>query len=103
MYGAADNLKQLEPCDRIELARFAVLVDGFAEDVLHNEVRKPVFSGPAIQQASDIGVIQAREDLTLAVETAHNVVRVHAALNELDCDLFPERIVVAGSQVHGSH
>ena len=56
--------------------RVAVLVDGRAFDQLHHEVRNAFVGGAAVQQAGDVGMIEAGKNLALVTEAFENRGRV---------------------------
>src|SRR5262249_30265425 len=66
-------------------------------------VRRPVLSAAAVDHASDIGMLQARQDLPLALEAAQDPLGVHAALDYLDGYFFAEDIIIAARQVDHAH
>ena len=86
-----------------ELLGVAVLVDGLALDELHHVVRQAVVGRAAIEQARDVGMIEAGQDLPLVPESPQDEIGIHAPLDDLDGDLLPEMIVSANSPVHRPH
>ena len=76
---------------------------GSAFDVLHDEIRQAVVGRVAVQQVRDVRVIEARKDLPLVAEAAQHGLRIHAALDELDRDLFLVLPVGAPGEIDGAH
>ncbi len=72
-------------------------------DVLHDEIRQAVLGRVAVQQARDVRVIEAREDLPLVAEAAQHGLRIHAALDELDRDLLLVLPVGAPGEIDRAH
>ena len=64
----ADLAEQVEAGGDVELARLAITGDRLAVDVFQREVGLPVLVDAGIQQACDVGMGEAGEDLALAVE-----------------------------------
>ena len=66
---------------------------------LHREVRQTLECRSAVEQAGDIGVFQAGENLTLVPEAADDGLRVHAALQDLDRHPLLVGVVAADGEV----
>src|SRR5262249_44604599 len=62
-----------------------------------------VVARPSVEQAADVGMAQAREDLPLRVEAPQHRIGVDAALDDLDRDLLLELTVGAARQVDVTH
>ena len=103
LHRRADLPEQLQPRGGIEPARLAVLHDGLALDVLHGEVRQTVGRRPAVEEAGDVRVLEAGEDLTLVAEAADDGIGVHAAFEDLDGDALLVRVVAADGQIDRPH
>src|SRR6266446_8311370 len=101
--GSADVLEESEALGGAELVRVAVGVDRLPLNVLHDEVGERIFGGAAIQQAGDIGMVQAGQDLALTATILDDVFSVLAALDELDGHFFLKGPIGTGGQVHGTH
>jgi hypothetical protein len=82
---------------------WAVVDNQLALDVLHREERQPVIGGPAVKQAGNVGVFEARENLPFVPEPPHDRIGVHAALEHLHRDALLKHVVVAHAQVDGTH
>ena len=78
-------------------------VDGLTVDVLHHQIRPPVFAGAGVEEAGDGGVIEAFEDLALAFEAAQQDLRVEAAPQDLDRHPSAVRVVAVRRQVDLAH
>jgi len=70
-------------------------VERLAVDVLHDEVRLARGCGATVEQARDVGVIQAGENLALLVKALEDLPRVHARPDQLDRDALVVGVVVA--------
>jgi hypothetical protein len=101
--GVADGTEQLEPLAHAEPAPVTVRVDRLALDVLHHEVGPAVRRCTAVQQPRDVGVVARGEDLPLVAEAAQHLVRVHAALDDLERHSLLEMLVRALGQVDHAH
>ncbi len=62
--------KNFEAVAHGQRSRFAVLQQRLAFDELHDEVGQPGSGGAAVDQARDIGMFQAGQNLTLVTEAA---------------------------------
>ncbi len=92
-HGPADNPEQLQPLGGGKLARVAILVDGLPFDIVHDQVRRAILGGSAVEQLDDIGVIERRQRLALVVEPAQDS-RIHQLrVHCLDRNL-PSKLVV---------
>ncbi len=87
----------------LKLMRVAIVVKRLALDVLHDEVGQAVFRRSTIQKPGDVGMIQGGQDLAFGAEATEDEVRVHAALDELDCRALVEFVVDANCFVDGAH
>jgi hypothetical protein len=72
-------------------------------DQLHGEKRPAVVRRAAVQEAGDVGMLEAGEDLPFLQEPAEHVVRVDAALQNLDGDGAFELPVGAVREVDAAH
>ena len=95
--------KELQPPGDVERVLVAILVDRQPLDVLHDEVRQAVLGRAAVEQPRDVRVIEASEDLALVAEAAQHRLRIHAALDELDRDLFLVLAVGAPREIDRAH
>ena len=60
--------------------------DRFALDVLHDQKRPAVGGDAAVEQRRDVGVLEIREDLSLATESGERELGIQSALDQLDRD-----------------
>ena len=58
---------------------------------------------PAVEEARDVRVLEAGEDLALLAEAPEDGLRVHAPAHDLHGDALLERPVGALAKVHGAH
>ena len=99
----ADQPEELQPRRGVHPSGVAILDDRLSLDVLHREVRQSVRRRAAVEEAGDVRVLEAGEDLAFVPEPSHDGVAVHAALEHLDRDALLERIVIADAEMHGAH
>src|SRR6185369_9125485 len=95
LHGRADLAEEFDARARAEAAGGAKGVDGGTLYILHHQVRTAVGGAAAIEQASYIRMIEARQDLALVTEPPQQVGGIHAARHQFDSDLFFELLVVA--------
>src|SRR5262245_58479130 len=89
----AHPAKQSDTFSYRQLSNVRILPDGLAFDVLHDEVRQPIFGGSAVQEPGNIGMIKVSENLALVPEPPNYEIIVHPATNKLDRHPFLELIV----------
>lgn len=82
-HGVGDRDQQLEAGAQRGAARPAPLSQGLALDSLESEVRSPIGGDAAVEEARDIGVLEAGENLPFAQEAPEDLFGVHAAFEEL--------------------
>src|SRR5204863_10108654 len=80
-----------------------VMGDRVSIHILHDDIGQAIRSGPAIEQARNIGMLKARESLTFAAETGENEPGVHAGTNQFDSNIRFVLIVVTFRQEDRSH
>src|ERR1700674_2717871 len=98
------NLKEeFQPVGSREFVSVAIFINGMAFDQLHHKVGHALFRRAAIEQPSDIGMIEAGEDLPLILETIDNEIRVLTRADQLDCDLLLVLVVCAEGSVDLTH
>ena len=66
-----------------ELVAVAVLFDRCALHIIHHEVGLARWRGTAIQQGSDVQMVQGGQDLPFVPEAAQDLVRIEAAARQL--------------------
>ena len=103
LHRAAHLLKERQPLLGPEPMLVAVGDERPAGDVLHHQVRPPVFAHPSIVEPRDSRVLQRGEDLPLDPEAVQHLVGVHPALDQLDRDPLLEDLVRPLGQVDRSH
>ena len=81
----------------------AIDIDRLAIDELHYEVGQPVIRQPAIQQSSDIWVIERSQRLPLMTEPPQDVLVIHPAPDDLYGNIPLESIIIALGLVDGAH
>ena len=82
-HGVGDRDQQLEAGAQRRAARPAPLSEGLALDALESKVRSPVGGDAAVEEARDVGVLEAGENLPFAQEAPEDLLGVHAAFEEL--------------------
>src|SRR5205085_5790677 len=83
-HGRADGLKELQSVRNGQLTSIAVQVNRLAFNVLHDEVGQAVAGRAAIQQASDVGVIEHGQDLALTAKSQNDIVGIQSAADDFD-------------------
>src|SRR5918997_886519 len=81
----------------------AITVERLPLDVLHHEVGQTVLSSAAVEQATDVRVIERRKDLSFFTKPAEDEVSVHPALDQLDRRCFIKLVIGARRFVHRAH
>ncbi len=81
----------------------AILIDRQAFDQLHHKVGHAFFRRAAIEQPSDVWMIEAGQDLPLVLETIDDEIRVPARSEQLDGDLLLVLVVRADGSVDLTH
>src|SRR5689334_13214892 len=99
--GVAHAGEELEACVERQMPRRAVVVDRLAIDELHGEVRQPVRRQAAVDEASDVGVLEQGENATLLDEATDDA-RI-AVLNELEGDALLELPIGTLGEEDASH
>ena len=68
-HGGEHFVKQREACIDVQALQVAVAVDALAFDQFNHQIRLPTECHACIQQMRNVRVRQARQDVTLALET----------------------------------
>src|SRR5579884_2146388 len=102
LHGRAYRQEQLQTFSDRKLAGIAIAVDGLAFDQFHDEVGKPAFGGAAIEQARDVGMIEAGQYLPFVLEAVDELGALPGAY-QLDRNLFAELIVGAERAIDLAH
>src|SRR5579864_3787172 len=97
LHRRAYRAEKAEPFGDRQLVIVAILIQRLALDVLHNEVRLAIFRAAAFQQAGDVGMLEAGENLPFGFEASQRKPGVEAAAHTVDRDLF----LVLVSDAHG--
>jgi hypothetical protein len=103
LHGRAEQQEELQPRRRLQVARVGVIDERSALDELHHQIRQAVRRAAAVEQARDVRVIQAGEDLPFGAEPPHDRLGVHSALEDLQGDALVEDVVVAHGQEDRAH
>ena len=101
--GGTDLGEELEALGDGEALLVAVEIDGPALDVLHHEVGQPLFRRASVQDARDVGVIEAGEDAPFVVESPEDFLAIHSPGNDFEGDRMAVFRIVPFGEVDGSH
>ena len=74
--------KEPNPLAEREVVMVAIFDDRRAADPLHHEVRLAGLRGPGIEHFGDGGVLHDSKGLSLCFEAGHDLLRVHAELDD---------------------
>ena len=99
---AGDLRDERDPGAYVELVLAAVDVDRLAFDVLEREIRPAVLGDARVIQASDVRMLERREDLAL-LSRALGELRQRPPVRQLQRDLSPQDAVGALRQPYGAH
>ena len=100
--GLADAAEETQAIVDGQPVRVGVRRDRRAVDVLHHQVRRALRCVAGIDQAGDVGMREAGEDVALGRE-AEGAVRARRASHQLQRDALLVLAVVALGQVDGAH
>ena len=103
LHGPADLLKQTEAVVDREVVPAAVIRQGHAVDIFHDEIGSAVFGDPAIEQPGNVLVAQAAQDLPFGQEAAQYGIGIHASFDELEDYFLFVRAVGPFGQVDRAH
>ncbi len=81
----------------------AVVVQGLALDVLHDQIGQAVLGRAAVEQPGDVRVLQVGEDLPLAAQATRSGGIQGALTHQLDGNLFVELLVGALGEKDRAH
>jgi hypothetical protein len=103
LHRGGDKREEIEPLRHRRAMFLAPSGDREPLDVLHREERASVVRRAAIQEPRDVGMLEPGEDLPLAEEAGHGLIRVEAAFQELDRDGLLELTVDARGEIDTPH
>ena len=86
-----------------ETVRGAVAINRIAFHQLHRKPRGAVGGESAVYQPRNLRMVERGEDLPLALEALQDLLGVHPAADELECDLLREGAVHPFGEVDGAH
>ena len=101
--GAEDGEKKAEAVFGREIEGFGVLGYPGTVDVLHDEVGDVFGGGAAVEEAGDVGMFKAGENLAFATEAFEDELGIETGFDKLDGDLGFVLFVGAGGEVDGTH
>ena len=101
--GPANGLEQPEPSGDREPVGVTELIDGHPLDVLHHEVRSSVLRCPAVVELRDVGMMEARQNLSLEPEAPEDFVGVEPAADELQSYGLSEIVRLLHGEIHVAH
>jgi len=103
LHGVADGQEQPEPVIDAEPAPITVRRDRLALDLLHHQIELTVIGRAAIEQAGDVRMIEAGQDLAFGAEPAGQIVGDTVAAQQFDGDLLRVLAVAALAEVDVAH
>src|SRR5690606_7249102 len=84
--GIANLREKLKALPKVQVTAVAIAIDGFAFDVLHDEVRLAVFHLTGIQEACNVRMVQVCENLTLGPEEGIKAYLGSGGVEDLDAN-----------------
>ncbi len=96
----ADLLEQLQTLLRGQAVAVAVLGDRHALHVLHGEVGPAALGRPGVEHLGHARMVHHRQRLPLGLEAGHDLLGVHAVLDDLERDLASHRLGLLGEVDH---
>jgi len=96
LHRVADLHEEPEAFDCAQALAVAVLGDGHAGDVLHDEERAPFGRGAGVEDAGHAGVVHHGEGLAFGLEAGDDLLRVHAQLDDLERHAPTHRLGLLG-------
>jgi hypothetical protein len=103
LHGRTNLNEEFQPLGNRKLVGVAIFVDRQAFDQVHHKVGHTILRRAAIEQPSDVWMIEAGQDLPLILETIDDKVRVLTRADQLDCDLLLVLVVCAEGSVDLAH
>ena len=101
--GRADDPEQRHALRGRRRARGAVLGDRLPLHVLHHQVGLARVGRAAVEHGGDVGMLEARQDLSLQEEAPLEVLGVAPAADQLQRDGLAEHVIVAHGPVDRAH
>src|ERR1035438_8304147 len=80
-----------------------ICADGRAFDIIHDQIRHPIFGRASVEQLYDIGMVKGSERLALVPKTPEQVGVSQTGRNNFDRNLFSVLIIGTSGQIDGSH
>ena len=93
VHAVADHAEEIEALGDGEPAGVGPGIDRLAVDVLHGEIRFTVIGGAAVVELSNVGMVEAGEDLALGEKPAPDFAVVHAGTQHFEGHLTAELVV----------
>jgi hypothetical protein len=90
----ADQREQFETLPSAELLLVAIICDRYALDQFHGEIRPTLVGCARIVDPGDAGVVHHRQCLPFGFEACHDLVRVHAPLDQLQSYFAADRLLL---------
>ena len=101
--GAADLIEQTDAGIDVEATGIAIAIDAFPADVLEHQIASTIRQDADIQQARNVGVGEARQDLTFTPEAFQRQFVGRGVMEHLDRDLAFEETVITRREPHPTH
>src|SRR5271169_3436447 len=99
LHRRADLTKEPQAVVDGELISVAILIDGRAFDVLHDQIRRTIFTAAAVEKLHDVGMVEGREGLPLIAKTMEDLFSVDSRLNHFNRNLFAIILIVALAEI----
>jgi hypothetical protein len=103
LHGAAHLSEQSQARVDREPAPVTEQIQRLARHVLHDHIGQVVVAGAAVEQPSDVGVLEVGQDLPFHQEPPPDLGVVGASADQLDRDLLAVLIVGPDPQIDGPH
>src|SRR5580658_2050644 len=103
LHGGADFAKEPQTFVDRELILVAILVDGWAFDMLHDQIGRAVFAASAVEELHDVGMVESREGLALVAKSMENLLGIDSGLNHFDRNLLSIVLIVPLAEINDCH
>jgi hypothetical protein len=103
VHRGANRLKQFQSGIDVQPMRIAESIDGDAVDVLHDDVGASVRQGPAVQEMSDVRMIELGQNLAFQLEPRVHPDRQRSPMHDFDRHLLLELRIGAFGQINLAH